>query len=79
MGHVTVHQLESRCPRPRCFMNVDESDGWVSVEGTVFEKKTLLLRSGISWKIIQFESKEFMDEWMEKNEKYWSEIQELVW
>lgn len=71
MADVTVHQLESRCNNRKCFMNVVESDLFVSVEGSTHNKPTFLLRSGdIFWRLIQFESREAADEWLEGHTEY---------
>ena len=69
MAWVTVRQITSKATNSGAFMNVKEEDLYVSVMMVVWKCPTYLIQDGIHAKLIQFDSQEMADEWLEERKK----------
>ena len=67
MTWITVRQITSKATNIGAFMNVREEDLHVSVAMVVWKSPTYLIQDGIHVKLIQFDSQEMADEWLEEH------------
>ena len=67
MTWVTVRQITSQSTNSGAFMNVTEESLYVSVAVLVWKFPTYLIQDGIHVKLIQFDSQNMADEWLEEH------------
>jgi hypothetical protein len=68
---VKIEQLDSGYG---VYWNVDDEAGHLAIEGSLLNKPLFLLRSGVIFRIIQFDSLEWANEWLDENRHHWEEI-----
>ena len=78
MTSVKVEQLTS-VGTGRAFMNVNSENGHIEVWGSCYNLITILCQTdSVEWHLLQFDSKEWYDEWLLENEKYYKLIVHIL-
>ena len=81
MASCTVNQINSKAgpvTSPKTsFFNVDEEFGYIDVWGSLYNFETLLCWADTGFMFIQFDNKNFMEEWYEINSKYYHTIKKV--
>jgi hypothetical protein len=75
---VDVRQIRSDNYKPQALLNVEHSDGYISVWGCDYERITILAFTGqVTFQLFQFESQEYYDEWFEEYGRSFYNITDL--
>jgi len=62
-----ISQLES--DYGRAYLNIENGDGFVSVWASAFDRPTILVQAGAIFKVMTFDSEEYLVEWLQENEE----------
>jgi hypothetical protein len=73
-ANVNIYQINSDSYKPKTFLNVDHTDGYVGVWGSSYKQTTVIAFYKGNFFLYQFESPEYYVEWYDQHKDEFEKI-----